>query len=262
MQHVLSNSSTLQNASLAIRSPNLDYYEGKGRKLYESLTKAINDHADNSGSFTVDDANWTMDRNPNPVLSVDGFVEYMLHFISFSPSNYGSFQEIEMTNIGVSSGVYYDNLYSVPAGIIVAKINIGKFDENHIAQLHWSDVVFPIWNSECARAGQKASNLQYIIRHMVVNRETAKILNTLIPEPYAGESYSFTPMDNNFFMVLGSPNGIGIAYLCIRYARAMGYKTITKITLFYNDLALSWNILLELGTAEAMNTPAHTTHPS
>ena len=259
------------NASLAIRAYDDDFLEdmerelSRGRDAYAQLTQAINEHADNTDETFLDADEWEIESTQSGRAAFDYAHFYVLGYIGIHEPQYETFRGIRVTYKGINfPRLFYGNVYSVATGTISAKDNRGRMmSPQVVAPQRWHHVVFAVWNWQCTLHHQDVSVLKYIIRQAVVNSVTKFVMNALVPDPWFDKPYVFTPPDKGFFALLGTPNCIGIAHLCRVYARALNYKTITKITIILTRLGV-WDIVLELNPARPDSpepspqpTPAH-----
>lgn len=89
------------------------------------------------------------------------------------------------------------------------------------------------------------SNVRYIFRASVVNPDSLELLIQALREKYS-DSPTIPPIGvwNNrltldvvqnprqFYAVLGSPNGSGVAYLLRTHKGALGVKTVKRVDIF------------------------------
>ncbi|KAI4180494.1 MAG: hypothetical protein LQ346_006980 [Caloplaca aetnensis] len=92
----------------------------------------------------------------------------------------------------------------------------------------WSDIVWLLWAQE---AGDKAGNLRFIFRDKVRNDVTREIIERIhglqenpdtLDLPWPGHKYDMRTDDGK--ALLGSPQGIGVAYLIKDHSNVVGRK--------------------------------------
>ncbi|KAJ4857103.1 hypothetical protein T069G_08000 [Trichoderma breve] len=149
-------------------------------------------------------------------------------FSSFSPSG------------GV---IIADNNYSVDAAIKEWGLDPDEIT-THIRR--WSDAAWMQWVKACNDADfDDVSNVKYIFRATVVNPSSLDLLFQALREKYS-DSPTIPPIGvwknrltldvaenpRQFYAVLGSPNGSGVAYLLMTHKGALGVKTVNKVDIF------------------------------
>ncbi|KAF3066282.1 hypothetical protein CFAM422_009275 [Trichoderma lentiforme] len=154
------------------------------------------------------------------------------------------------------SGAYFINSFSPNGGVIIADNNysvdaaIKEWDldptkiTTHVRR--WSDATWMQWVKACNDAGfNDLSNVRYIFRASVLNTSSLDLLFQALRERYSN-SPTIPPIGvwNNrltldvnqnsrqFFAVLGSPNGSGVAYLLRTHKGSLGVKTVNKVDIF------------------------------
>lgn len=129
----------------------------------------------------------------------------------------------------------WKNLINVRNGEIVALDNASR--ALHKPALHWSDVVFIQWMNECQKhkdtTGQPASDLRYVFRYNITNPITHSVVAGILskhgqsPEPWMECKVSPNSLDGK--ALLGTPNGVGVAYLLIQHKKEFGSKRVGSI---------------------------------
>ena len=132
----------------------------------------------------------------------------------------------------------WKNLINVRNGEIVALDNASR--ALHQPELHWSDVVFIQWMNECQKhkdtTGQPASDLRYVFRYNITNKLTHNVIEEILnkrkhssepPEPWMECKVSPNSLDG--MALLGTPNGVGVAYLLIQHKQEFGSKRVGSI---------------------------------
>ena len=132
----------------------------------------------------------------------------------------------------------YQNVYNPKAGFIVAYNNFSPsfmVRNNPIKTVPdvraWSDVTFIEWKTQAQISGQDIMGLKYVFRYEIVNPQTA-----LVIEKAVGTFRSIRwpgliiPMsDERGQAILGTPNGVGVAYLLATHKAQLGEKTIESV---------------------------------
>ncbi|KAL5095124.1 hypothetical protein Trisim1_003733 [Trichoderma cf. simile WF8] len=159
------------------------------------------------------------------------------------------------------SEAYFLSSFSPSGGVIIADSNLsvgGAINDSeerggdlvrddirtHVRQ--WSDAAWMQWVKACNDAEfDDVSNVRYIFRASVVNKKSLGILFQALREKYSN-SPTIPPIGvwNNrltldvvqnprqFYAVLGSPNGSGVAYLLMTHKGSLGVKTVNRIDIF------------------------------
>ncbi|KAL6229447.1 hypothetical protein BDW75DRAFT_245721 [Aspergillus navahoensis] len=145
---------------------------------------------------------------------------------------------------------YYHSLFNVNSGLIVADTNSSpraeKKDwpaEDLPPLRQWSDVIFLLWQRI---AGSNVQGLQHHIQFSIANEDTVRIMQNAVGEdetfsdwekfqPLRGGGITFRPGSLEYYALLGSPNGFGIAWFLIQHKAQLGIKTVSEITIFGAD---------------------------
>ncbi|KAM7201369.1 hypothetical protein V8F33_003469 [Rhypophila sp. PSN 637] len=106
------------------------------------------------------------------------------------------------------------------------------------------DIMFLTWAELTKGDEVKLKGLRYVIRATVVNHITVSFLRAatgLRPDSQrATEVFEFTPDQDEFKALLGSPNGAGVANLLFQHKAQLGIKTITKLRVVWDGF---WNMI-------------------
>jgi hypothetical protein len=142
---------------------------------------------------------------------------------------------------------FYQNVFNVKAGVIVADSNFGPDYEKRFGMAaetvplkQYSDVVFLAWQKQ---AGDNIKNLKYVFRHKIVNPATQNILNAVLEkrneklQTWPGTKISMIESDAR--AILGTSNGHGVAYLLAQHKEQLGVKVIDSVTIFESDHLMS-----------------------
>ncbi|KAB8067803.1 hypothetical protein BDV29DRAFT_196156 [Aspergillus leporis] len=150
------------------------------------------------------------------------------------------------------TGGYYQSLFNVNAGLIVADDNSSPENEKKKEQWpksdfvplrQWSDVLFLLWERV---AKDKTSGLSHVIRSIVINAETLATMRQAIGEaedfsawnklsPMKEKGKTFRPGQDEYYALLYSPNGRGIGWLLTQHKAQLGLRTVSSITVFGAD---------------------------
>ncbi|KKP02614.1 hypothetical protein THAR02_05302 [Trichoderma harzianum] len=227
-------------APLYLQTPGQAYVEGwedfdfNGPKVGPKLSAAL--AAIKVPVNTLTDISWyhgeeakiKSDPNNDDSELIDSKPSEAFFISSFSPSG------------GV---IIADNNWSVDAaikeqGLVEAEIT------THVRR--WSDAAWMQWVKACNDADfDDVSNVKYIFRATVVNPSSLDLLFQALREKYS-DSPTVPPIGvwNNrltldvvqnprqFYAVLGSPNGSGVAYLLRTHKGPLGVKTVNRVDIF------------------------------
>ncbi|KAL8722328.1 MAG: hypothetical protein Q9225_001176 [Loekoesia sp. 1 TL-2023] len=137
-------------------------------------------------------------------------------------------------NTHPTKGFYYNKyIPDSRKGAIVAEANFSpRFKAGPTAEIpplnRWSDIVWFLWSRE---AGNQAKDLRYVFRDKVNNEETRGIIDKIhrredrpdtLDLPWPGDTYDMRTDDGK--ALLGSPHGIGLAYLIRDHSNVLGRK--------------------------------------
>lgn len=140
----------------------------------------------------------------------------------------------------------YDKFFCPAQGSIFCPFNDKTNDLNDPEnRLHWSEIVFQIYEMEAARALQPLRLLRTVWRWWIVNPDTVTILGEAksfgnpIDEglPYI-EYHPGGDNDSGFFALLGCPNGSGVVRMLTDHCSALGHKTITSVRVLNSSNSL------------------------
>ena len=100
---------------------------------------------------------------------------------------------------------------------------------------HWSDVAYLQW----AKHAKDSSNLRCVLRISIKNPTTKAVVQHIMKDTLAkgDESRSLRTEDDpdHVAALLGTPNGVGVAWLLIQHKRQLGLKTVEKVTVHCDD---------------------------
>ena len=181
------------------------------------------------------------------------------------------------TNRGVpdylSNNFYYSNWFSPGSRIIVASNNVGRISPQAFfhkpgveapkyysmaiqdwlkAPHRWSEAVFGIWSDVCRRARKPLSALEYVAQVDIINQATNQAIYEIIrtdPRARLGDRYvqrEYGTSDPDFYALVGSPNGYGVAELLAKFAASFatsdGTTEVVKVkTIKAVNFVLEWS---------------------
>jgi hypothetical protein len=137
---------------------------------------------------------------------------------------------------------------NVKAGIIVA---LSNYSPTHEAKMlrwpaatplpslkHWSDVAFLQW-THSQHTHEDVRNLNFILRASIKNDNTVAIAESIcnaLPRQSERFTYPGLYLDINCdeaVALLGTPHGVGVAWLLAQHRHQLGHKVIAGIRMFY-----------------------------
>jgi hypothetical protein len=132
----------------------------------------------------------------------------------------------------------YGDVFNVDEGVIIAEGNWGPGHQNeelerYVPLKQYSDVVFLMWQEE---AGDKAKGLKYIFRHNIINPDTTDVVDEVLTRrgeqlaPWPGLKINMDERDA--WVILGTPNGRGAAWLLIQHKVQLGLKSLSAVTVY------------------------------
>ncbi|MCJ1318294.1 hypothetical protein MMC15_003622 [Xylographa vitiligo] len=146
----------------------------------------------------------------------------------------------------------FHSLFNVQEGVIIAE-DMFRDDEkaNNIAdpttlgREHWSQITVECWRLVCNKVASASNHphapaqnlfakLRYIFMLMISFDQTEAVINEILMAHQPGTNgpqTQFFPNSNAFYVLLGSPNGQGVAYMLFQNKNAFGHKTIKSVTL-------------------------------
>lgn len=163
------------------------------------------------------------------------------------------------SDVGVPTRASYQNSFILDPGVIIADKNLGVDEaikknliQGKITHFRkWSDIVWMQWTKACEAHGGDNTNVRYIIRSWITNDFTLSTIFQAIINKDKNDGQgkrigkwadrtTLTASDHpdEFFAILGSPNGSGSAYFLINHKRALGVKVINKVDIFVPNIPL------------------------
>ncbi|KAL7934263.1 hypothetical protein V8C35DRAFT_302158 [Trichoderma chlorosporum] len=154
-----------------------------------------------------------------------------------SEPSYASFMSTFVSTDGV---IVADSNFSVDA--IIAEDGLPDGVEAEDVTTHvrrWSDAAWMQWT----KYSDDPSNVRYIFRASVINHTTLSIVFQALLSKYQNNpppigvwanrlTLDVSENPNEFYAVLGSPNGAGVAFLLATHKAALGIKTVNKVDIF------------------------------
>lgn len=147
--------------------------------------------------------------------------------------------------------ICYRNLFSTEQNAIVAVNNRAKrYNEDGAVERapdHWSTAAMVGWSNACKGDNSLLPTLKYIIRDNIYNLVTTNamdvVLRTVPWETLDGDARVrkkvLTPNDGDlFFMMLRTPNFIGVMHMLSDFVNTLGRKTIKEVGLAQQRLTI------------------------
>ncbi|KAH7127228.1 hypothetical protein B0J11DRAFT_579636 [Dendryphion nanum] len=157
-----------------------------------------------------------------------------------------------------STGSYFKSAMNRMYGVVLLSSSYGPENEGQFRSppvpahelpllKRLSDVVWGMWSQN---AGPNyIGNVRYFFRWSITNIAASQIIKRALTgkklvESYPCDSFQSTdpaPRDEAFYALLGSPNGLGVAYFLIQHKGTLGVKYVHKIDVFGFDSVLVSN---------------------
>ncbi|KAK2803298.1 hypothetical protein FQN51_003716 [Onygenales sp. PD_10] len=133
--------------------------------------------------------------------------------------NHLVFVEVESP---VSELVAYSNYVDGKNGVILCNEN-NKYSD-------WNPTDKKLWPSEALWQSWKSSNLRVIVRYVIVNECTQRVIWQAHRASGSGpESYrEYNEFDKGYYTILGSTNGVSTMRMLIDHKRDIGYRMVDK----------------------------------
>jgi hypothetical protein len=101
-----------------------------------------------------------------------------------------------------------------------------------------SDILFLEWEAQVETAKTELTSILYVMRSNIVNIESRNVIFQALqsagrdngPRKWPGDTFDMTTEEGR--AILGTPNGIGVAYLLSQHQKQLGRKTITSVQVF------------------------------
>ncbi|KAM7211890.1 hypothetical protein V8F06_012732 [Rhypophila decipiens] len=141
---------------------------------------------------------------------------------------------------------WFNIMYNVQKGTIMAiNINNKYFKRKDIPRTEYeiqelSDMMFLTWSKYVDQAGADRRNIRHIIHHQVQNPDTMRFLAEALgvsgpQDPGAVRGMTFFPHQDEYKVLLASPNGSAVAYFLFDHKDQLGVKTVSQVTVFSRD---------------------------
>jgi hypothetical protein len=155
-----------------------------------------------------------------------------------------SFVDVRSAGTIEHDDVAYSNWTDARHGIIVCNENYKVRDSHPDERRMWpSDVLFESWSRMNAQDGFSASDLRAVVRLRMVNDTTKNVAWVASVKSSASRIEEFnyveyTPLDNGFWAMLGTPNGASTIRMLRDHKRDLKFRLVEKIVVL-GDEALS-----------------------
>lgn len=142
--------------------------------------------------------------------------------------------------MGKNNGkVVFDDGYSVSQGVIIADNNDRDNDDrDEKKQLVLGEALYWEYKKFADQDGEDITKMQYHFRHSITNKATQEIID----EIYKNEgkdrkdtALEYTPVSDNFFALMGTPNGKATPIMLMNHSVALKRKSIKKIKIMQGD---------------------------
>ncbi|MCJ1482670.1 hypothetical protein MMC06_002836 [Schaereria dolodes] len=121
--------------------------------------------------------------------------------------------------------------------------------------LHWSDATYYSWAEYNRNNIFGVQSLRYIMHYNVENLDTMRIIDKAYDNSGISPEipHSWTPTDDAFYAMMGTPNGNGVPHMLTDHFLALGKLTIKSI----ETVAPSRDLFAYLGFTLEVSTPEH-----
>ncbi|MCJ1381069.1 hypothetical protein MMC17_004178 [Xylographa soralifera] len=231
-------------------------YMARGRRLWETLSRelATNSPDPPSGSARMHqtwDFRFSEQNNPPSPQIINPLQSLWLPV----GLDYTRVDALTPKGIMAPTVSRFHSLFNVENGVIIAEDMFRDeeradevADQTTVGKEHWSQVTVECWRLLCnsraapsnhphAPTSNLFANLRYIFMVLIFSEKTEAVINErlMVHQPGSnGPPVQFLPNSNAFYVLLGSPNGQGIAYMLAQNKNAFQYKTIKSVTLQSN----------------------------
>lgn len=230
-----------KNGTGVVRDSVLDRYRNKGRQIHANMMRASNERHQDRGPQDLEQDAWHVQSKVGDV-PLDFASVAAGEYIGFPNEAYETFSLIELVWTH-NENIFYLNTFNPGIGAIIAENN-NAVDNGQRSPWHWSDVVWPTWSALAEDIYQvDIKGLEFIIRNSVKNEDSLDVINAILPVREHHVFHEFVPNDDDFYALLGCPNGIGGAYICTNYATSLEFKVVKSIIVFWDSYAMNWNMI-------------------
>ena len=138
--------------------------------------------------------------------------------------------------------IAYINYVDGHNGVILTAEMFKTHDKNSPDKQLWaSEVIWQSWLHLAKIERRAASCLRTVGQHFVTNEETEQIIWESLKHSAATREgpirghVEYSPLDNGFYALLGSPNGKNMMRMLSDHKSHIGYKTVERIILVGDD---------------------------
>jgi hypothetical protein len=202
----------------------------RGQQLWAELQTRLQDPA----KHDIDYDPLTLSYYPNPpeIQHPDGVPKAVKDLMDLEGiDKLNGWAYLEVLSEAEMEAVPYSNHMSARQGIICchyADKELDTMDPSH--RLERSQILGRFWIDRCLATGTRPSSLRVIIQPEITNTVTRVVLGEIQSRPGAvaiGKIYTeYLPGTRDFFALLGSKNGGGIARMLKEFCGSLGHKTI------------------------------------
>lgn len=142
-----------------------------------------------------------------------------------------TFYNVELKNSD-SAKTVCDATYSPKTGLISAD-NTNKAE---CIGLHISDILFWEYGRIATTHNISPEKIKGIVRHQITNQQTKGIIEEIYKREKKDPTkhdISIDPLTDEFYALIGTPNGAAVAYMLGDYPQAIGKKTIGPIMIVH-----------------------------
>jgi hypothetical protein len=122
----------------------------------------------------------------------------------------------------------------------------------------WSDVTFLEWQTQAQASGQDVKQLKYIIRYEIATAETTAIIEQAVGEEWQETQWPgliISMNEERGRAILGTPHGLGVAYLLATHKLHLGEKAIKSVRIWWHsELGSSLFAAYEIGPVTSSNS--------
>ncbi|KAI9653897.1 MAG: hypothetical protein M1831_005582 [Alyxoria varia] len=135
--------------------------------------------------------------------------------------------------------VVFDNEWSVSQGVIIANDNDrGNDDRPTDDQLSLGEALFWEYDKLAKKDSEDIKKMKYHFRHSITNDLTQKIIDEVykrLEKDRSKEALEIKPTSDEFFALLGTPNGRATAVMLKDHPVALGKKNINSCKILKGD---------------------------
>ena len=129
------------------------------------------------------------------------------------------------------------NSFSVYYNMNNGKLVADKSNRNDKNAYSWSLVAMTLWRAMCARFSKPVNSLSATIRYDITNPKTQMVINEILgiptkAKPGLGEYFDYKQGRDDFYALVGTPNGKGVTYLLFQNRGELGHTTIQSVRIW------------------------------